>query len=67
MTQIWLAGDHYKWRAMHTCCVKEQFITGNASDWEKFEMWARTVQKTIRNPLVPLHALGTKASFWHFT
>jgi glucuronate isomerase len=51
MTQIWLAGDHYKWRAMRTCGVKEQFITGNASDWEKFEMWARTVPKTIRNPL----------------
>jgi glucuronate isomerase len=51
MTQIWLAGDHYKWRAMRTCGVKEQFITGNASDWEKFNMWARTVPKTVRNPL----------------
>jgi glucuronate isomerase len=51
MTQIWLAGDHYKWRAMRTCGVDEKFITGNASDWEKFEMWARTVPKTIRNPL----------------
>jgi glucuronate isomerase len=51
MTQIWLAGDHYKWRAMRTCGIAEQFITGNASDWEKFEMWARTVPKTIRNPL----------------
>jgi glucuronate isomerase len=51
MTQIWLAGDHYKWRAMRTCGVDERFITGNASDWEKFEMWARTVPKTLRNPL----------------
>jgi glucuronate isomerase len=51
MTQIWLAGDHYKWRAMRTCGVDEHFITGSASDWEKFEMWARTVPKTIRNPL----------------
>ncbi|RPI05412.1 MAG: glucuronate isomerase, partial [Ignavibacteriae bacterium] len=51
MTQIWLAGDHYKWRAMRTCGVDERFITGNVSDWEKFEMWARTVPKTIRNPL----------------
>jgi len=51
MTQVWLAGDHYKWRAMRTCGVNERFITGNASDWEKFEMWARTVPKTIRNPL----------------
>ena len=51
MTQIWLADDHYKWRAMRTCGVDERFITGNVSDWEKFEMWARTVPKTIRNPL----------------
>jgi glucuronate isomerase len=51
LTQIWLYGDHYKWRAMRTCGVNERFITGNASDWEKFEMWARTVPKTIRNPL----------------
>jgi len=51
MTQIWLAGDHYKWRAMRTCGVDERFITGNASDWEKFELWACTVPKTIRNPL----------------
>ena len=51
LTQIWLYGDHYKWRAMRTCGVNERFITGDASDWEKFEMWARTVPKTIRNPL----------------
>ena len=51
MTQIWLTADHYKWRAMRTCGVDEKFITGNASDCEKFEMWARTVPKTIRNPL----------------
>lgn len=51
MTRIWLAGDHYKWRAMRTCGVDEYYITGGASDWEKFEMWARTVPKTIRNPL----------------
>ncbi len=51
LSQIWLAGDHYKWRAMRACGVDERFITGNASDWEKFEQWARTVPKTIRNPL----------------
>jgi len=51
MTQIWLAGDHYKWRAMRACGVDERYITGSAGDWEKFEMWARTVPKTIRNPL----------------
>ncbi len=51
LTEIWLTGDHYKWRAMRTCGVDERFITGNASDWEKFEKWAATVPKTLRNPL----------------
>ncbi len=51
LTQIWLAGDHYKWRAMRTCGVDERFITGEASDWEKFQKWAETVPKTLRNPL----------------
>ena len=51
MSQIWLAGDHYKWRAMRTCGVPEKFITGGASDWEKFQAWAETVPKTLRNPL----------------
>ena len=51
MTQIWLAGDHYKWRAMRTCGVDERFITGGSSDWEKFEKWAETVPRTLRNPL----------------
>lgn len=51
LTQIWLYGDHYKWRAMRTAGVDEYYITGEASDWEKFEMWASTVPKTIRNPL----------------
>jgi glucuronate isomerase len=51
LTRIWLWGDHYKWRAMRTCGVDEEFITGKASDWEKFEKWAETVPKTLRNPL----------------
>ncbi|MDZ7292283.1 MAG: glucuronate isomerase [candidate division KSB1 bacterium] len=51
LTQIWLYGDHYKWRAMRTNGVDERFITGNASDWEKFLAWAETVPKTLRNPL----------------
>lgn len=51
LTQIWLAGDHYKWRAMRTCGVDERFITGDASDWEKFQKWAETLPKTLRNPL----------------
>ena len=51
LTQIWLAGDHYKWRAMRAAGVDEWFITGDASDWEKFEKWAAVVPKTLRNPL----------------
>jgi glucuronate isomerase len=51
LTEAWLQGDHYKWRAMRTDGVAERFITGDASDWEKFEAWARTVPHTLRNPL----------------
>jgi len=51
LTQIWLYGDHYKWRAMRASGVDEKFITGDASDWEKFLSWAETVPKTLRNPL----------------
>ena len=51
LTQIWLYGDHYKWRAMRTNGVDESFITGNKSDFEKFEKWADTVPYTLRNPL----------------
>jgi glucuronate isomerase len=51
ITEIWLDGDHYKWRAMRSNGVPERFCTGDASDWEKFEAWARTVPDTMRNPL----------------
>lgn len=51
LTQIWLNGDHYKWRAMRTNGVKEKYITGEASDFEKFEKWAETVPFAMRNPL----------------
>ncbi len=51
LTQAWLYGDHYKWRAMRTNGVDERFCTGDASDYEKFEKWAATVPQTIRNPL----------------
>ena len=51
LTEIWLEGDHYKWRAMRTNGVPERFITGGASAWEKFEKWADTVPATMRNPL----------------
>ncbi|RYF85223.1 MAG: glucuronate isomerase, partial [Chitinophagaceae bacterium] len=51
LTQVWLYGDHYKWRAMRTNAVNENLITGTASDFEKFKAWAETVPYTMRNPL----------------
>ncbi len=51
LTQVWLYGDHYKWRAMRTNGVDESYCTGDKSDWEKFEKWAETVPYTLRNPL----------------
>jgi glucuronate isomerase len=51
LAEIWLAGDHYKWRAMRANGVPESFCTGAASPWEKFLAYARTVPRLIRNPL----------------
>jgi len=51
LTQAWLAGDHYKWRAMRTNGVPERSITGDAGDYEKFEKWAQTVPSCLGNPL----------------
>ncbi len=51
LTQIWLKGDHYKWRAMRTLGVNENYITGAADDRTKFRKWAETVPYTLRNPL----------------
>lgn len=51
LTQVWLYGDHYKWRAMRAQGIDEVYCTGQASDWEKFEKWAETVPYTLRNPL----------------
>ena len=51
LTEIWLKGDHYKWRAMRANGVDEKYITGEATDWEKFQHWAATVPFTMRNPL----------------
>src|SRR5947208_14961458 len=49
--EIWLEGDHYKWRAMRANGVEERYCTGNAEPFEKFLAWARTVPYTLRNPL----------------
>ncbi|KKK33593.1 glucuronate isomerase [Mesobacillus campisalis] len=51
ITEIWLYGDHYKWRAMRANGIEEEYITGSASDYDKFLAWARTVPMTIGNPL----------------
>src|SRR5450631_2469296 len=51
LTEIWLRGDHYKWRAMRFNGIDESFITGEKSDWDKFSKWAETVPYTLRNPL----------------
>lgn len=51
ITKVWINGDHYKWRAMRTLGINEQFITGNASDKDKFLQWGKTVPYTMRNPL----------------
>ncbi|MDO8952038.1 MAG: glucuronate isomerase [Draconibacterium sp.] len=63
ITQIWLYGDHYKWRGMRTNGVDEKYCTGNATDWEKFEKWAETVPNTLRNPLFHWTHLELKKFF----
>ncbi len=64
ITEIWLGGDHYKWRAMRTNGVNEEFITGReSSDWEKFEKWAETVPATLRNPLYHWTHMELKSAF----
>ncbi|MCJ7845585.1 MAG: glucuronate isomerase [Blautia sp.] len=51
ITQVWLGGDHYKWRQMRSNGVEERYITGDAPDREKFQKWADTLEKAIGNPL----------------
>jgi len=63
LTQAWLYGDHYKWRAMRTSGVDESYCTGGKSDYEKFEKWAATVPYTMRNPLYHWTHLELKRYF----
>ena len=51
ITELWLGGDHYKWRAMRGNGVPEEYITGSRSSWEKFQKWAETMPYAMRNPL----------------
>lgn len=63
MTELWLDGDHYKWRALRANGVAERCITGSATPWEKFESWAAVVPYTIGNPLFHWTALELKRYF----
>ena len=63
ITEMWLYGDHYKWRAMRTLGIDESFITGRASDEDKFKKWAYTVPYTMRNPLYHWTHLELKRYF----
>ncbi|MBE0651778.1 MAG: glucuronate isomerase [Bacteroidales bacterium] len=63
ITQLWLYGDHYKWRAMRSNGVDEKYCSGDADDFEKFMKWAETVPRTIRNPLYHWTHLELKRYF----
>ena len=63
ITQVWLGGDHYKWRQMRSNGVDEYYITGGASDREKFQKWAETLEKAIGNPLYHWSHLELKRYF----
>ncbi len=63
MTQVWLGGDHYKWRLMRANGVEEKYITGDASDQEKFQKWAETLEMAIGNPLYHWSHLELKRYF----
>lgn len=63
ITEIWLGGDHYKWRAIRSNGVEEKYVTGNASDYDKFKVWAATLPKLIGNPLYHWSHLELKTYF----
>ena len=63
ITELWLGGDHYKWRLLRANGVNEKYITGDASDWEKFEKWAATIPYTMRNPMYHWTHLELKRVF----
>lgn len=63
ITELWLGGDHYKWRAMRANGIQEKYITGDASPWDKFQKWAETLPYTLRNPLYHWTHLELKTAF----
>ena len=66
ITQVWLGGDHYKWRQMRSNGVEEKYITGDASDREKFQEWAETLEKAIGNPLYHWSHLELQRYFGYY-
>lgn len=66
ITQVWLGGDHYKWRQMRSNGVDEYYITGEASDREKFQKWAETLEKAIGNPLFHWSHLELQRFFGYY-
>lgn len=66
ITQVWLSGDHYKWRLMRSCGVDEKYITGDASDYEKFCKWAECIGKAIGNPLFHWSHLELQRYFGYY-
>lgn len=63
ITEIWLLGDHYKWRAMRANGIDEKYITGDSTNKEKFEAWAKTLESCVGNPLYHWSAIELKRAF----
>lgn len=66
ITQVWLGADHYKWRQMRSNGVEEKYITGDASDREKFQKWAETLERAIGNPLYHWSHLDLQRYFGYY-
>lgn len=66
ITQVWLGGDHYKWRLMRSNGIEEDYITGAAPDWEKFLKWAQTLEKAIGNPVFHWSHLELQRYFGYY-
>ena len=63
ITQVWLGGDHYKWRLMRAAGIPEDRVTGGASDWEKFYAFAQTMPQIIGNPVYHWSHLELQRAF----
>lgn len=63
ITELWLSGDHYKWRAMRAQGIEERYITGDAAPLDKFKKWAETLENSVGNPLYHWSQLELKMYF----